>query len=57
MNLNPTGSIPTITEGRFCVLGGYPVFLQFLANYHKQVKDKFRPNSKKDEIEKSIQWY
>src|SRR5437868_2018667 len=38
--INPTGSLPTITEGRFLILGGYLVFLTYLANHHKAIREK-----------------
>jgi glutathione S-transferase len=41
--INPTGSIPTITEGRFLILGGYLVFLTYLSNHHKSIRDKLYP--------------
>ena len=33
LNMNPTGQIPTITEGKFLVLGGYQVYMNFLKIY------------------------
>ena len=41
--MNPTGSIPTLTEGRFLILGGYLVFLNYLANHHKGIREKLYP--------------
>jgi glutathione S-transferase len=57
LSLNPTGSIPTLTEGRFLVLGGYLVFLNYLGNYHKTIKEKLYPSSSRNEIDKSMLWY
>ena len=44
MTVNPTGQLPTITEGDYLVLGGYSVFLQYLSANHKLIKDKFYPD-------------
>mmetsp|Transcript_3613 Transcript_3613/g.3560 ORF Transcript_3613/g.3560 Transcript_3613/m.3560 type:complete len:137 (+) Transcript_3613:185-595(+) len=57
MAMNPTGSIPTVTEGRFLILGGYMVFLNYLMNHHKAIRDKFQPLGKKNEIDKIMLWY
>lgn len=43
LKLNPTGSLPTLTEGRFLVLGGYIVFLNYLMNHHRPIKEKLYP--------------
>jgi glutathione S-transferase len=43
IKLNPTGSLPTLTEGRFLVLGGYVVFLNYLVNHHKDIREKLYP--------------
>ena len=45
--INPMGGHPTITEGRFLVLGGYLVFLTHLANHHKSIREKLYPNDLK----------
>lgn len=55
--INPTGSHPTITEGRFLVLGGYLVFLTHLANHHKKIKDKLYPVDQKQQIDKLLLWF
>ena len=55
--INPTGSHPTITEGRFLVLGGYLVFLTYLANHHKSIRDKLYPNDLKQQIDKYMLWF
>ena len=57
LSRNPTGSIPTMAEGRFLVLGGYLVFLNYLANYHKPIRDKLYPQISKTEIDKTMLWY
>lgn len=43
LKLNPTGSLPTITEGRFLILGGYLVFLNYLCNHHRPIREKLYP--------------
>jgi glutathione S-transferase len=43
LKINPTGSLPTMTEGRFLILGGYLVFLSYLANHHKGIREKLYP--------------
>jgi glutathione S-transferase len=43
LKMNPTGSLPTITEGRFVILGGYLVFLNYLMNHHKQIRERLYP--------------
>lgn len=45
--LNPTGSIPTVTEGRFLILGGYRVFISYLVNHHRLIRDKLYPREEK----------
>lgn len=57
LQMNPTGSVPTLTEGRFLLLGGYPVFLNYLGNYHRPVKEKLYPVLYKNEIDKAMLWY
>lgn len=57
LQINPTGSIPTIAEGRYLVLGNYTIFLTYLCNNHKRVKDKLYPAENKNEIDKHLQWF
>ena len=40
LKLNPIGTLPTVTEGRFLILGGYIVFLNYLVNHHREIRDK-----------------
>jgi glutathione S-transferase len=40
--INPTGSLPTLKEGKFVVLGGYQVFINFLTQHHRSVHEKLR---------------
>jgi hypothetical protein len=55
--VNPTGSLPTLTEGRFLILGGYTVFLNYLMNHHKAIREKFYPNEAKQQIDKILLWF
>ena len=43
LKLNPTGSLPTISEGRFLIIGGYIVFVNYLVNHHRPIRDKLYP--------------
>ena len=42
--INPTGSLPTLAEGKFVILGGYQVFINYLVNHHLPVRDKLLPS-------------
>ncbi len=44
---NPTGTIPTIKESRFLILGGYVVFLNYLINYHHTIRERLCPKEEK----------
>ncbi len=55
--MNPTGQIPTLTEGRFLVLGGYNVFLNYLCNHHQKIKEKLYQTQFKGEIDKHMLWF
>jgi len=55
--INPTGQVPTITEGKYLVLGGYQVFLQYLSSSHKSIKDRLYPEEYKGEIDKHMMWF
>lgn len=57
LKLNPTGSMPTITEGRFLILGGYLVFLNYLVNHHRPIRDKLYPVEVKPHIDKILLWF
>ena len=45
--VNPTGTLPTITEGRFLILGGYLVFINYLINKHQPIREKLYPEDVK----------
>ncbi len=55
--VNPTGGLPAMSEGRFLILGGYIVFLTYLANHHKAIREKLYPAQFKAEIDKVMLWY
>ena len=57
LNINPTGSLPTLTEDRFLVLGGYLVFLTYLVNHHKAIRDRLYPKEYETEINKLMLWF
>ena len=43
--INPTGLVPTITEGRTMVLAGYLQYLKYLVGHHKGLRDKLYPEA------------
>lgn len=43
--INPTGQIPTVTEGKYMVLGGSGLYITYLVNAHKNIKDALYPES------------
>ena len=47
LEVNPTGQIPTITEGKYMVLGGSGLYIQYLVNAHKTIKENLYPESNK----------
>ncbi len=53
-SLNPTGTLPTITENRLKCLGGYLVHISFLVNNHPRIKDRLFPTEAKPEIEQAL---
>eukprot|EP00347_Sterkiella_histriomuscorum_P024508 403330868 len=57
IKLNPTGSLPTIQEGRFLILGGYLVFLNYLVNKHEPIRNKLYPLEVKPLIDKILLWF
>ena len=57
LKINPTGSLPTVTEGRFLILGGYLVFLNYLVNHHRGIKDKLYPQETKPQLDKMMLWF
>ena len=57
LNINPTGQIPMLTEGKFLVLGGYQVHLNFLCNNNKSIRDKLFPQDYKQDIDKHMNWF
>jgi len=57
LSVNPTGALPTITEGRFLILGGYLVFLTYLANHHKSIREKLYPQEEKIQVDKLMLWF
>lgn len=46
-----------ITEGSFKILGGNNIFIIYLCNSNKLVKDKLYPADTKNEIEKHLAWF
>ena len=46
-----------MTEGRFLVLGGYLVFLNYLVGHHRIIKEKLYPDDLKGNIDKVLLWY
>ena len=56
LRLNATGSVPTITEGRYLLLGGGIVFLNYLVNHHKQIREKLYPLDFKPLIDSILLW-
>ena len=57
LKINPMGSIPTITEGRFQVLGGYPVFIKYLVNKHLNLREKLYPEDQRQAIDQLLLWF
>lgn len=57
LTINPTGQIPTLTESDFLVLGGYQVFVQYLASNHKKIKERFYPQESTSAIEQHLGWF
>lgn len=57
--VNPTGQIPTITDvtGKFFILGGYGIYLQYLCNHHPKIRAKLYPEDHKVEIDKHMMWF
>ena len=49
--------MPTITEGRFLILGGYLVFMNYLLNHHKAIREKLYPEEEKLQIDKILLWF
>ena len=57
LEVNPTGQIPTITEGRYMVLGGSGLYIQYLVNSHREVKEMLYPDANKAEIDRHLSWF
>lgn len=56
IRLNPTGSVPTMTEGRYLLLGGSIVFINYLVNHHREIRDKLYPKDFKSLIDSILLW-
>ena len=57
LEVNPTGQIPTITEGKYMVLGGSGLYIQYLVNAHKTIKETLYPENNKAEIDRHLSWF
>lgn len=57
LQLNPSGQIPTLTEGAFNVIGGGNTMINFLVNKHKHVSETLYPKAQEEEIEKMLSWH
>ena len=57
LQINPTGQIPTITEGKYIVLGGSGLNITYLLNAHKNVKEALYPDASKQEIDRHLSWF
>lgn len=49
--------MPTITEGRFLVLGGYLAFINYLVNHHNPIKERLYPEEAKDALDTILLWF
>jgi glutathione S-transferase len=46
-----------LTEGRFLVIGGYQVFINYLKNNNSKVRDRLFPEEYRDGIDKHLNWF
>ncbi len=57
LKVNPSGSLPTIIDGRFIILGGFNTFVSYLVNHHSAARKKFYPQEGKAEIDSILLWF
>lgn len=57
LKLNPTGSLPTITEGRFLIIGGYLVFINYLVKHHEKIQAKLYSPDVKPQVDRILLWF
>ena len=54
---NPSGQIPTITEGQYKIIGGGNTHVQYLVNSHDLVAQHLYPEALRSEVEKFLNWF
>mmetsp|Transcript_13737 Transcript_13737/g.13450 ORF Transcript_13737/g.13450 Transcript_13737/m.13450 type:complete len:90 (-) Transcript_13737:344-613(-) len=55
--VNPTGSIPMVTDGGYKVLGGSQVLLNYICNSQKNIKEMLYPAEMTNDIQKYFSWF
>lgn len=55
--VNPSGSIPTVVEGSYKILGGNNAQITYLCSTHLAIQDKLCPTASQKEIMVHLNWF